>query len=322
MHYLGAAALRAATWGLVRGRERVAPLVPVCPSRSYQVIADDGTELYAEASGDPAAPVTYVLCHGYALTSASWCFQRAALSAHARVVTWDQRGHGRSARGPATNATIDQLGRDLLSVLEQTCQGGPVVLAGHSMGGMTVMALAEARPDLFGDPVTAVALLATTAAPVARDPLQGLAHRLGPAALAGLSRVPGVLRVGPVRELTRSLVSWHGFSGAADAGLTDFLLEMIESVPLEVLGDFLPCFRQHDKRAALSVLGNVDCLVMAGAADTITPCGESEMIAAAVPSARLVVLPSAGHAFLLEQPGEVNAQLLRLGGDFARLRTA
>lgn len=320
---LGASLVRAATWGLVGGRGRVMPLVPAAgPSRSCLVLADDGTELYAEISGDPAAPVTYVLCHGYALTSACWCYQRAALAANARVVTWDQRGHGRSRRGPAAHATIDQLGRDLLAVLEQTRTAGPVVLVGHSMGGMGIMALAGRRPDLFGDPVTAVALLGTSAGPVASDPWLALAHRLGPPALAGLRRIPGVLRAAPVRELAHSLISRYAFSAQARPGLADFVVEMIESVPLEVLADFLPSFREHDKRAALGALGNVGCLVMAGADDTVTPWRESETIAETVPSARLVVLPSAGHAFPLEHPGKVNAQLRALGGDFARLRSA
>ena len=75
------------------------------------------------------------------------------------MVFWDQRSHGRSGRSDLTHATIDQLGDDLLAVLEATtAPGRPVVLVGHSMGGMTIMALADRHPELFGDRVVGVAL--------------------------------------------------------------------------------------------------------------------------------------------------------------------
>src|SRR5689334_23742420 len=49
----------------------------------------------------------------------------------------------RSGRSSKENATIDQLGHDLHRVLQELVPDGPVVLVGHSMGGMTVMAFAE-----------------------------------------------------------------------------------------------------------------------------------------------------------------------------------
>ena len=85
------------------------------PGKAY---ADDGTELYyevddVEPGGRPAprrrrlfgrkapAPVTVVFSHGYCLSQDSWHFQRAALRGVVRTVHWDQRSHGRSARGVA-----------------------------------------------------------------------------------------------------------------------------------------------------------------------------------------------------------------------------
>lgn len=130
------------------------------------VVADDGVRLHVEIDGDPGAPVTVVLCHGLLLDNTSWQLQRAVLKRKARVVAWDQRGHGRSGRGPCEHSSIDQTGRDLHAVLEQVVPEGPVVLVGHSMGGMTLMALAEQRPELFGDRVVGVVLIATSAGPV------------------------------------------------------------------------------------------------------------------------------------------------------------
>ena len=91
-------------------------------------------------------PPTIVFSHGYALSLDSWHFQRKALRGRYRLVFWDQRGHGRSATGPHGSATIDQIGRDLARVIEALAPDGPLVLVGHSMGGMTVMSLAEQDP--------------------------------------------------------------------------------------------------------------------------------------------------------------------------------
>ena len=110
--------------------------------RVVPVEASDGTRLHVEVDGPaPRAktqpPVTVLFCHGLGLTQDSWHFQRRDMSDLGRLVFWDQRGHGRSGRGAPEDATIDQLGDDLHAVLRATAPSGPVVLVGHSMGGMT-----------------------------------------------------------------------------------------------------------------------------------------------------------------------------------------
>jgi len=99
----------------------------------------------------------------------SWYYQRKALrGGRYRVVTWDQRGHGRSGTGPPASATIDQLGSDLSAVIDTVAPDGPLVLIGHSMGGMTVMALADRRPELFRERVLGVGLVSTSAGGLGR----------------------------------------------------------------------------------------------------------------------------------------------------------
>ena len=108
--------------------------------------------------------MTLVFCHGYALNLDCWHFQREHYRGRVRAVYYDQRSHGRSGRSPLGNATIDQLGaRPARTVLDAVAPDGPVVLVGHSMGGMTIVALAEQHPELLGDRVVGAALVSTTA---------------------------------------------------------------------------------------------------------------------------------------------------------------
>src|SRR6059058_4821257 len=137
------------------------------PNGSRTVRTDDGVDLHVEVEENADTDLTVVLAHGF----------------RARLVLFDQRGHGRSSWTKLTKATIDRTGRDLGEVLDATTPEGPVVLAGHSMGGMSIMALARQRPELFGTRVVGVFLLATSAGGLVETGLFGhlvkLVRRLG-----------------------------------------------------------------------------------------------------------------------------------------------
>ena len=126
-------------FGLRRARTDRHP----APEAPDVVVADDGTRLHVEVDDVPGSPVTVVFVHGFTASLEEFQLQREALRGRFRTVLYDQRGHGRSAWGDVRHATIDQLGRDLASVLDRHAPSGPVVLLGHSMGGMTIMALAR-----------------------------------------------------------------------------------------------------------------------------------------------------------------------------------
>lgn len=126
------------------------------------------------ALGRRGAAPTVVFSHGYCLSQDSWHFQRSALRGAVRTVHWDQRSHGRSSRGHGQidgtePVTIDLLGRDLKAVLDAAVPEGPIVLVGHSMGGMTVMALADQFPEYVAERVVGVALIGTSATASARS---------------------------------------------------------------------------------------------------------------------------------------------------------
>jgi pimeloyl-ACP methyl ester carboxylesterase len=300
---------------------RQQPEHPFSVVTEHRVVADDGVRLHVEVSDFHDAPVTVVLCHGYGLSSATWCFQRAVLATRARVVAWDLRGHGSSEYGEPGSGSIDQMGRDLFQVIEQIVPEGPVVLVGHSMGGMAIMALADQYPELFGDRVIGVALLATSAGPV--NPSLGLpaggaalhlaAHwvseRMSPDLIPFLNlvrRLPGY------RRTARSLARRFAFASNVSRGVVDLVVDLLEATSPHVARDVFGQFRPHDKRAALAVLRRVTTLVMVGAKDVITPSRDSAAIASAVPGADLVIIPDCGHALILERPATVTEWLLTL----------
>ena len=311
------------------------------------VTADDGVLLHAEIDGLGSVGeiggagevegggglardggLTIVFCHGYSLHQGCWHYQRRDLRNLGRLVFWDHRGHGRSGRGGRGHATIDQLGRDLHAVLRATAPSGPVVLVGHSMGGMTIMSLADQYPELFGDRVRGVALICTSAGRLA-ELTYGLpavsarvVRRAAPAVVGALGRRASLVEPGrrAGRALGVPLVRRYGFSRHdADPAAVRFVNEMIAGTPIDVVADFYPALMDHDKITVLDVLSRVETVVVAGTDDRIAPAEHSRAIAAAVPSARLWVIPRAGHVAMLEWPEVVNDALRGLA---RRVRTA
>lgn len=288
------------------------------------VVTDDGVALHVVVDDDGAAPgaPTVIFTHGYALSLQSWPGQRQALRGLARVVLWDHRGHGRSDRG-AGRTTIDRLGADLHCVLEAVAPTGDVVLVGHSMGGMTIMALADQHPELFGERVKGVALLATSAGGIAEvdlglpRPFARLAHRIAPSLGAALeSEGPVSALVERARRSSSDLglliTRAYAFGATAPPDGTRFVADLIAGTPVEVLADLLPALQAHDKLRALHVLERCDLLVMVGDADLLTPVGHSMEIVRYTPSAELVILPGVGHMLTLEAADDVNKHVRAL----------
>ena len=294
------------------------------------VVANDGVTLHVgidHPTGPTETPEgrakpTVVLSHGYCLTSECWVLQRRALKrAGYRVVVWDQRGHGRSGKGATVGYHIDQLGEDLYAVIQAVAPTGDLALAGHSMGGMTTMALADSHPDLVRERAIAFACIATSPGgmPLANGGFvaatgKQVLERLGPGVFAQLQRRPELLTsiLKANRDFEEFLVERYSFASPVPRSVVRLTAKMILGTDLGVMSDFVPTFDAYDKTAALAQFAHSEVLVFNGTQDILTPPEHSEVIVRAIPGAEHVLIRDAGHVIMLEHPDLLNEQLIAM----------
>ena len=103
----------------------------------------DGTEIHAERFGEPDGGPVLVLIHGWTEAIGYWTPVIETLRAEGvAIVAYDLRGHGRSGRA-ASDYALARFGEDLEAVLAECVPDGGAVVAGHSLGAMSIAAWAE-----------------------------------------------------------------------------------------------------------------------------------------------------------------------------------
>ncbi|MFF0489052.1 alpha/beta fold hydrolase [Nocardia sp. NPDC003482] len=288
--------------------------------RRVVVTADDGTPIVARDFGSPDAPLTVVFVHGHCLRTESWSLLRDELLGHwgadTRMVFYDHRGHGESGAADPATYTIDQLGHDLDAVLRTVVPTGPVVLVGHSMGAMVVLAFARLFPEAIGTRIAGIGLLAGAA---------GGLTALGPARFLNRHTV-GSLRLA-VRRAPRMMLASKRLGGrilepmmreaacgARRAGprLTAVATAVLNDTPLLTMASFLDSLMRFDETPTLRLLSDLPALVLAGSADVMIPFAHSVVLASQLAGAELVRLDGAGHSVIGERTAEVAAAVSAL----------
>ncbi len=288
------------------------------------VTAADGTDLHVEIV-EPTVPggdkPTVVFVHGFALDMGTFYFQRQALTelGEYRLVFYDQPGHGRSSRLKSGEYDIAALGKSLAAVLDATVPDGHIILVGHSMGGMTIMAFAEQYPEWFGKRVTGVVLMSTSAGLIDKSKL-GLPSLVARASAPFFPIWGGAARIGgnaidrariAAGDLAWLLTRRYGFGDAKPSpSLVTFVEQMNSKTSVETLTKYLHTLYMHNRFPALSALRGVPVLVLVGTEDYLTPVTHSEEILRHLPEATLVKIDNSGHVVMLEKADEVNAAIL------------
>ena len=274
--------------------------------RGCVITTPDGVPLVVREVGPITAPLTVVFAHGFCLRMGSFHFQREALAERwgeqVRMVFYDQRGHGKSGAAPIDTYTVPQLGQDLETVLRVMVPRGPVVLVGHSMGGMTVLAHARQFPQHYPRRVVGAAVISSAAEGLPRSPLGEILQNPALEAVRFAARyAPKTVHRtrGAVRSALRPILRTASFGGDdVSPSLAAFNESMIYGTEIPTLVEFLHALEVHDESAALPVLARVPTLIACGTRDVLTPVRNSEDMAAALPDSTLVIVPGTGLSLI------------------------
>ncbi len=301
--------------------ERDEPIGSV-PGRTVWVIADDDTKLYTRVYGPqdargargspPVSKAAIVFAHGIVENHVIWHYLVRNLRGDGRhrLVAYDARGHGASGpvHGPngATRFDADTLGHDLASVVDQTT-AGPVVLVGHSLGGMAALThLILDRAERVR--IAGAVLINTTYTN------EGLV-RGGRATVSVARAIRRFVDRDPKRadrlrmsmnDLT-ILVARTIFGRQASPRQVAVAYHMYETTPAQTLAAATDLLT-YDVKDDLAQI-DVPVLVVGGSRDLILPVHLSHHIAHVIPDAELVIFEGCGHMAPFERHEELTAHI-------------
>jgi pimeloyl-ACP methyl ester carboxylesterase len=254
------------------------------------VATDDGAELAVTVAGDGP---DVVLAHCWTGAREVWApVAHRLVDAGHRVTMYDQRGHGSSTCG-GDGYTIPRLGADLRAVMTHV-DAGDAVVAGHSMGGMTIMSLATHHPDVLAQRAKAVVLVATAAS--------GLARGRGDRAAGRVVASPALDRVmqSPVGH---ALVRGSVGKAVRRHHLT-LTRDLFVACPPDARRGLLTAMQAMDLREGIASIG-LPTTVVVGTHDRLTPPALARVLADTIPGAELETIDGVGHMVPLEAPEEL-----------------
>ncbi|MGV9568441.1 alpha/beta fold hydrolase [Streptomyces nigra] len=292
------------------------PYAPPVPVRELTVESADGARLHVEVHGPEGAPAV-VLAHGWTCSTAFWAAQIRALAVDHRVVAYDQRGHGRSPA--AAVCSTDGLADDLEAVMKATlAPGEKAVIAGHSMGGMTVMA-AAARPA-FREHAAAVLLCSTGASRLVAEstvlPLRAGRLRTWLTGRLLGSRAP----LGPVTAAARAILKYATMGPRSAPEMVEACARIVHACPRTVRHAWSQVLSLLDLGPGIREL-TVPAAVVVGTADRLTPPVHARSLAEALPNCVGVTeLPGLGHMTPIEAPELVTGKIRELVTTYTQVK--
>lgn len=290
----------------------------------------DGIELAVGETGPSRAEKTIVLLHGWTEDHTVWDRVIPLLGDGVRVVAPDHRGHGDSELAPKGSANLERLADDVTELLAKRVPTGRLVLAGHSMGGMTLMALAARHPELIAERVDGAAFIATSPVHM-QDVMSRVPAPLAVAAdvqrrvrklrrkVLGKPAKPSTPRRGALpggdERAARIVTRMVAFGDNPDAAAVQETVDQAKRIYPGNASEFYRSMCRHDGADALAAYKSVPTAVLVGEHDTLTPPSHARMIAAQLPSTEFVFFPGAGHMLPYERTDEVAGAIRSVAGN-------
>jgi 3-oxoadipate enol-lactonase len=251
-----------------------------------------GTQLYYldQGAGQPV-----LLVHGFPLDHSMWAEQLPALSANYRLIIPDLRGFGRSEVTEGT-VTMEQYADDLAALLDELAIRDPLVFCGLSMGGYIAWQFWKRHAARL----RSLILCDTRAAADTSDAARGR-----------LETAEKVLTQGPQVVVDAMLGKVFAEETIrSQPAIVDRIRQVMQSTsPAGIAAALRGMAKRPDMTNELSSI-QVPALVVCGEHDAITKLAEMREISQALPRARFVEVPRAGHMSPLEQPQIVNSAVL------------
>jgi 3-oxoadipate enol-lactonase len=248
------------------------------------------TTLHHTRRGHSGPPV--VLLHGLGSSSRDWEFQEVALEDRYRVVAVDLPGHGHS-RPAGQSVTIESMADEVAALLAGLGEA-PAHVVGLSLGACVALRLGLQAPGRVRS--------LTLVNPFAR------VQPTGPRDVARLLVRLTMLGVAPMRmvgaHVARGLFPWPEQRALYEAAVTS-----LGATSRRGYAAALRALAQFDARGQVAAIRR-PTLVVAGDRDTMVPLPPKLRLAAAIPGARIVVVPASGHATPYDQPDTFNRVLL------------
>jgi pimeloyl-ACP methyl ester carboxylesterase len=253
----------------------------------------NGAEIFAATGGrdfDPTLPAI-VLLHGAGFDHTTWALHTRWFAHHGfAVLAPDLPGHGRSSGHPLP--TIADMA-DWTAALIAAAGATKARLVGHSMGSLIALETAARHPAK----VSSLSLIGTAATMTVGPDLLRAAEANDQAAIDMVS----IWGLGFQAELGGSLAPGLWMHSGAQR-----VLEQCR--PGVLFNDLSACNAYQGALAAAATI-TVPATLILGERDMMTSAKAGKALAAAIPNAKTIVLPGAGHMMMVERPDELLAAL-------------
>lgn len=270
------------------------------------VLTADGVTLAVRDQGPRDGWCTVVFLHGLCLSQYEWELHQdyvvGCFSGSVRAISYDHRGHGQSGSAPVGTYRVEQLADDLQQVLEALGVTGPVILVGHSMGGMAALCFAGREQSSHRFEIVGLVLCATAAGRLAE---RGLGRMLTIPVLGAIAAAVDRVPAAATRILATPLgavcarMSHHG--RASHQAFTAVVADALSNAALATAVGFLPSLRRFDQYAVLPRIA-AHTVIISGGADVLTPATHAAEMAAVIPRAEHIHVPDCGHMLPQEAP--------------------